>query len=987
MELRNRRNIIPQRSPHIQSESPSFIWSNLVPEIHRGIEHAYIDQENTRKNAYIEIEIQFGTYIPPKETQKYGKFKSFVSPAAFNRVMTMMKSEVRQFTEETIEDQIDGDERKAINKTTNETTHYDKVKVWSSYVFFNPKEKKMNSRITTNGKYFAEELNSRVNVSNEYIYRNPSRNFKPNTIRNKHRTSFVFEDIGKLDLTQATETATETSIDDNDEKKSFGTTYEIELELSKKDIDRNISKIQKFCEYIYSLIQDSEIPYTNTEKSNMYKYVSSLLKIDSGILRYNLLAEARDLKLEDMTYGGIVGNPQTQYAVTHKADGIRRLLVFTPTEVWMFMPGLPDANLLYRIDSHRSCPYKNGFIFDGELLTMENRKDNHSCKYIYYIFDCLCQDKNDIRQIKDYMKRIQHALSFTRTRIDSNALNQTIDIRVKHSKIIPNVDKFFEVMKSMFEDQNLLNYNQDGFMFIPINSEYNPYDENSKNIVPIYSRTLKHHPDICKWKPKDMRSIDFLVEIRQTTPTEKKIILNAIDIDPTTNERQMRPFVGTDNHPLGDRIDIHHSILENLLDRTIVEFYWDETKNLLTPIRIRDDKVSPNRYFSALNIWKGIFSGIDPETLIGNSFQLMRSYHNQLKLDLYKNTHPSRNHKVLLDIGSGRGGDIKKWSDFELVFAVEPNPSHIKELEKRLEKSAMMNKVVIIPTGGEDYQKITETIQRKYGERVTTVSLMLSFSFFHGPIRDGLRKTIQQNLEIGGEVLIFTIDGDVVKKVFEDRCATDNCLRFLDAQTKYEPETGKLWIDIPSTIVSQQEEIPPKLSELFEDWKNFMPMEMKCANEQPFLNKDEKSFSEMFKSFKMILVDKENEEIISYQNFDDKEWYGISIYPSDKFFLSAVLKAVEPEYQNDTRFSFRREYENKTWNEIQKYISDEEKQKYPSLSNENILELLSDIYEVKILYIKDAETKTYGTNENKIIINGKYIMATKNQDELLQTIF
>ena len=956
------------------------LWTNLASEVNRGVNQAYNDQMRSNRDAFIEIEIQFGTFIQPKENQRHGNFRSFVTSTAFNRVMKYMRDyKYSRTTEEIIEDYIDGQERKAYNKSTNEVVYYDKIKVWSSYVFFDPREKRKMTRISDYGRYFAEELNSRINISNEYVYKSASKGFSPKTIRTKNRTSFYMDQIGKLDLTQASETSIDKNHSEaNDLKRSFETTYEIELEMSEKDFTRNTNKIQNFCEIIYSLIQDSEIPYTNSEKSTMYRYVSSLLHIDSGMLRYNLLPEARDLRLEDMVHGGLVGNKNTEYAVTHKADGIRRLMVFMPTEVWVFMPGLPDANLLYRSNESR-LPYRDGFIFDGELLVKENRKDTCPSKYMYYIFDCLCENNNDIRSLKDYLKRIQYALSFLGTKMDDPTLDEIVDIRIKYSKHIPNVDKFFEVMSSMFEDQKMLPYNQDGFMFIPIHTEYNPYDESitPKITTPIYSRCLTDAPDICKWKPKEMRSIDFLVEIRQSTPTDKKIILYALDVDPKTNERKMRPFVGSRSYPLNNRIDVHHPILDSLLNKTIVEFYWDETKNLLVPIRIRTDKVSPNRYFSALNIWKGVFSGIDPETLRGKTFQLMRAYHNQIKLNLYQNVSPTRNHRVLLDIGSGRGGDIKKWNNFELVFAVEPNPSHLEDLRQRLDHSSMKDKVIIIPTGGEDFETITNTIQYKYGERVSNVSLMLSLSFFHDKLRDGLRKTIEQNLEIGGEVLIFTIDGDTVKTVFD----TSSHEKFLDAETRYDPLSGKLWINIPSTIVSNQEEIPPKLSELFVEWNNFLPMDISRANKEIMLNTEEKRFSDMFTSFKMIFITDriDHEKIVRYESFDNKDWYGISISPESKhFLLSAVLRAIDPEYQINRDILFRRNYEEKIWNEIRDKGRDEGRDK------ESLLDRLAVRYDLQILHL-DSD-RIYGKGSRKIIINGEYVMAMKDSRGL-QTIF
>ena len=503
---------------------------------------------------------------------------------------------------------------------------------------------------------------------------------------------------------------------------------------------------------------------------------------------------------------------------------------------------------------------------------------------------------------------------------------------------------------------------------------------------------MTQFPDICKWKPQNLRSIDFLVEYNLDGSDEKKFILKTGGKD--DKDKTPVVFQGSDSYPLNNRIDIDHPILSNLPSHSIVEFFWDERKQLLVPMRVRTDKIAPNRYFTAMNVWKNIFTGIDKETLKGNTFQLMRAYHNKIKLNLFQNTKYTRGHKVLLDIGSGRGGDIKKWNKFDMIFAVEPNPEHIKELQSRLSVSPMKNKVIIIQAGGEDYEKITQVIQERLGERVSTVSLMLSFSFFHGKAREGLKKTIEQNLEMGGEVLILTINGDLVKEMFVPSSGEyeEKSLQFLDAKTTYESKSGKLYIDIPSTIVKEQEEVPPKLSELFEEWDNFLPLNVSRADKQKFLNLDEKAFSNMYTSFRMILLPNprseiEIERIVPYDNVNNSELFGISILPSDYFYLSAILKATNELYQNNNQLEFRREMVLKVWEEIESELSREEKEKYQFPWNDSILELFSKIFSIQILVIQDKRKRIFGRQYNhKIIIVGEYLLAKSNPDGLLQTV-
>jgi hypothetical protein len=1001
----------------ITESEKKTLWQNISNESEKGLSKARDIQSRLNEKADIEVEIQFGTYTPSKTKDDLGRFGSYVTKSEFHRVMSFMKKNYgNSYTEKVIEDKVDGDERVSYDFQTKKTSFYNKNKVWNSYPsYFDKQKNKFVFAGTNSGLLLTQEYGLRVNISNEFYYSSASRKFQPKVIRNKNRTSFEIDGIGYLDMTEATEIYPD---EKENEKKSTQTKYEIELELYDSTILLKYTyDVQKFCELIRKVIQDSQILYTNSEKAQMYQYVSTLLHLKDGILKFSMLPEARDLKLEDMVYGGLVGNKDTTYCVTFKADGVRRLVVFMPTHIWAIMPGTPDANLLYRykprINPMMTPPYPSGFIVDGELLTKETRKDTEKSELMFYIFDCLVAYNQDIRNM-EYYDRMEKALDITEFNFNEPAIDDTIKFVLKSYKILNGVNHFFETMKLVFYEEDDLAYVNDGVMFIPVNVPYNIYDDSNMNFPPIFERTLTQYPDICKWKPQEKRSIDFLVE-----KTPERIILKTGG----KSEKDRTPilFEGSDSYPLKDRIDSTHPLLNNLPDQSIVEFSWDEQKQLLIPLRIRTDKLSPNRYFTALNVWKNIFQGIDKQTLTGETFQLMRSYHNRIKLDLYKNIkYTSKSgHKVLLDIGSGRGGDIRKWNSFDLIFAVEPNPEHIEELKSRLAALELSHKVVIIQTGGENYEKITRVIQERLGERVSTVSLMLSMSFFSGKAREGLRKTIEQNLEMGGDVLVFTINGDTVQQMFVPSSGEykETTLRFLNAETTYQPSSGKLFIDIPSTIVKEQEEIPPKLSELFKEWDNFLPLNVSRADKEKFLNPDEKSFSNMFTSFRYILMSNllekiEIERIIPIKNVSksskengketgkengkengkesskEMDLYGISVFPSDYFYLSAILKAIDEEYQNNNSMDFRREYVLNVWRKIEKTLDRKEKEKYQLPWNDSVLELFSNLFGIQILCIDTARIRVFGQeNKNKIIILDSYILSKSNELGQLQTIF
>ena len=78
-------------------------------------------------------------------------------------------------------------------------------------------------------------------------------------------------------------------------------------------------------------------------------------------------------------------------------------------------------------------------------------------------------------------------------------------------------------------------------------------------------------------------------------------------------------------------------------------------------IRSREDKIIPNYRMPV---------EIDPLTNIVNGYGIpnLRYHHNYVKLKMIKMLPQTS----LLDIGSGYGGDIDKWDEFEKVYAVDP---------------------------------------------------------------------------------------------------------------------------------------------------------------------------------------------------------------------------------------------------------------------------------------------------------------------------
>ena len=390
----------------------------------------------------------------------------------------------------------------------------------------------------------------------------------------------------------------------------------------------------------------------------------------------------------------------------------------------------------------------------------------------------------------------------------------------------------------MFNQQASLVFKQDGFMFTPENVPYNP----RSNQYPLYRRVLTQYPDICKWKPKEKLTIDFLIRMG----SESTLLLYTIN-----NDRE-EEFKGSTLNPY-DRsmVDSKNPMTNNLPDGSIVEYGFDFEHKMLIPHRVRVDKIRPNNTFIAIDVWDDIHRPIDETTLTGESFALVFAYHNNIKRVLY-NAVPG---KTLLDIGSGRGGDVSKWKKFSQIIAVEPNADHIEELKRRIDLQGMTDRVTIVQAGGEDTEKIRAVVRGQ----VDCISLMLSLSFFwqSADMVQALARTISQNLKPDGYIIFLTIDGDSLKQVFnpaityaDTAVTTQTRLELGPATIEYRgAPPAPVHINIKGTIVSEQDEWPVHIYDLLLFLgSDFTLIEHHRAESEKFLSPQESLYTQMYSS-------------------------------------------------------------------------------------------------------------------------------------------
>jgi hypothetical protein len=695
---------------------------------------------------------------------------------------------------------------------------------------------------------------------------------EPIYTREKKRWSFEFlQRRFRIDLTEVT-----TYRPGDHNPRLAKTVYEVEVEV----IDQ--SDLNQFNSFMFSTlkdIQDTLIIYKADEKRELIGRVNTLLGVPgirTNSVSLDAIIQPRNLKIRDMVVGGLVPSTDRsiRYTVTIKADGVRRLLVIDRRG--MYLVYADEVKKLFDEDKVKRLQTWHGTIFECELIPQSNLTPDADSKYrnalVYVlIYDVLAVGGQQMVRNLDYFQRIKYAQKFVDT-VVQNLTRYIFELKEFHQ--FSTVPQFYQMTRQVL--LGTYPFKTDGLIYTPDNYRY----DTSVNSMRIRDRKLTRHPDVLKWKPPSQLTIDFA--IRHILAEDG----NYIELL-SSEENRLVPFTGTQLISFAPRTDIVISEdLINAPNETVFEFRWDKNLNAdegsggkFVVVRPRYDKPFPNRLEVALDVWEDIHFSIDEETITGRKFSLIFRYHNRVKWGLFNTVRdglPPASTRTLLDIGSGRGGDVRKWFDagFTHIICVEPNEANRDELKRRLvsvnEERTRTNQTPvqfhIIPTVGQDYERIVEEVRSfAPGGFVDTISYMLSLSFFFDRPESShsILQIVHQTLKRGGYFIALTIDGRYVLEFFnnpqnyiEINGVKKAQMNLIDFQLV--PTTGgfpKVFINIPDSIVTNQTEYLtniPELQRLLEQ----PPIGMKLiseiqTNKEMFLSPEEIQYSQLFTAFVM----------------------------------------------------------------------------------------------------------------------------------------
>ncbi|NBU34022.1 methyltransferase domain-containing protein [bacterium] len=474
---------------------------------------------------------------------------------------------------------------------------------------------------------------------------------EPVCIRNKNRTSFEIP-FGKIEMTIVDTTFTNSNTTQR--------TYELELEITEKTETMMVLDIIKS---MLQMRQNNFYVISHTDRRRVIKDYRTLVNSN-----FFIGAQPETLQKDKLTQ-----LYKQRYSVTDKADGERYFLFIDSYSRGYFIDS--NVNTVMQTDLNIN-PNIKSTIMDGEIVRTPTTIS-------FLAFDMVVYNGLDLRGKGEFL--LEQRLGLLTEASRSIFSNERYTVSVKEY-IFRNVFLGSEVLLSTPRF-----YLNDGLIFTPMDEPY-----------PL----VRKWPGLLKWKPSELNTIDFYsvkrsrgewelyvqhVEKQGDKPISTKVLFN---IDKLTGTHRFSNIAGF-THFSEDTIDPTTGL--PFQTNTVIEYTYSRSDNKFVPMRTRWDKTAnQNKHgnFSevACNIFYNIVNPVEPELLFRFGvpeqdyyFERMRKFHNKIKEHLYLKYCKST--EMLLELCSGRGGDIHKWiyNKVQAVHGYDISEKNIAECKRRLE--------------------------------------------------------------------------------------------------------------------------------------------------------------------------------------------------------------------------------------------------------------------------------------------------------------
>lgn len=485
------------------------------------------------------------------------------------------------------------------------------------------------------------------------------------------------------------------------------------------------------------------------------------------------------------------------------------------------------------------------------------------------------------------------------------------NVHKKEFKFPTTSKAYFRDIKSLIDIQDITKpYSVDGIIFTP-NARYG-------------------YPTSFKWKPINKLTIDVRLRDRNLyvyDSNKKKEVIFDIDAD----------IFGVTRYR-----DLNEQILE-------IRYNLDD--NSFSLYRVRRDVTVPNDLKTALQIWRQLQNPITEDDLLSNNLTLMRKYHNRVKFSIY-NLLSDFDKRIILDVGSGRGGDILKWKENNLfVVAIEPDKENYDEFKERT-KTYKYDNIKLLEMGLEEFNT-------KYEDKFEAITFFNSVTFFTPQqISD-----FTEHLEKNSILVVLGMDKERFLEVFPQDVDTDNY--------KIEHRGDKVFIQIKDSIVRGQEENMFDFNELRRLLPEYEVLRDFYLDEERLMSKEAKDLSKCYratifwkKPTRIIreTTDLEMNEIKRVR----KSMFGnnairIGTIADGSCFFHSILTAIDDEYLQMNKIE-RKKRIKEFRQDLSSYFTQDE---YDKLANGNIASLGKQIneYSYDRMLKKLKDTRIWVGNE------------------------
>lgn len=704
-----------------------------------------------------EFEIRFGRFYQDKE-QKHMNFDSNIEIENFYKLKKGLK-QIEHFhvnTREYIYKTKMGNVKKIINLNDNSETILVKTVVRNYDIY----------------DYDLRLSSSYEKIDNSLLEDLSKENYE--LVRNKSRTTYKFP-FGKMDLT---------IVEQEFQNGKTQLKHEVEFEVENFDLNNILGLIT----FVLQTRQDSFYVISNMER----RYILSEYK---NLISANYFIGAQPETLHKEKISMLYKN----YSVTDKADGERAFMIIDKHGNIYYM----DNNLNKVIKTNlKSKSYVNTLV-DGEIIKQND-------KIIFLAFDLIFYNGKDLRGDMDY--KLKTRLDKLNDILLSIESNKYYKLKLKKyyynnvflgSKIIlDNIDSQGNY-KITVGNLDVI-YKNDGLI-------YTPMDE-------PYPKTKKWH-QLLKWKPAELNTIDFYSkkissengiskwQLFVQNPIEKKnnvkgnitetVLFDIVKLCHVESSEQLVTYETVFSDDL-----IDETTGESYQSNTVIEYKWDKYNKLFVPLRTRWDKtINPKKHgnFSdvACDIWNNINNPIEKELLFkfrnisSNGdffFERMRRFHNKIKEYLYNKY--CKDTENLLELCSGRGGDIHKWiyNNIKNVTGYDISEKNITECNRRI------SSLNVKPQPNYNFYKLDLTNDNSYeivykgpDNLFNTVCCHFGIHYFFESQKsvENIIKILDTSLLKGGYFIITFMDNKQIDQLFNKYKNNNMCYLEKDGEIVY----------------------------------------------------------------------------------------------------------------------------------------------------------------------------------------------------------